>query len=268
MTTYTQPVSGPIRVRGNLRHCDITVTSRAVEPAGTAEVTLTAGSNRGADLLERIEVHLDRAEIYISVPTRTLPLFVGSAGLVDIQVTVPAGSDIDLYSASGDITTDGAIGEARIRSGSGDLTLASVGTVNGATGSGDLRVGELEDGLLGTGSGEISVGHCARQLRARSGSGDIALGTTRGGVHLKSGSGDITVRMAGAGEVVGSSGSGDIQTGVQAGLAVLADATSFSGSVRTDLEPASAPEPEEDALRLRLRSSSGSVRLYRCEPVG
>jgi len=116
---------------------------------------------------------------------------------IDYVLHVPAGTDVDLHTGSGDVALGGALGETVAETGSGDVTLDGGGEV--------VR--------LGAGSGDIeAIGVSARQVSAHTGSGsmDLDFDTAPDSVALEAGSGDVSVHVPqGAYAVDVTTGSGD-----------------------------------------------------------
>jgi DUF4097 and DUF4098 domain-containing protein YvlB len=101
--------------------------------------------------------------------------------------------------------------------GSGDQTIGSVdGAIRARTGSGDIRIERTGGGLTAqTGSGSIRVSSVGGEVRAQTGSGDVDVTqTTRGDVTVQTGSGDVVLRLPSNASFTldASTGSGSIST--------------------------------------------------------
>lgn len=119
---------------------------------------------------------------------------------VSYEVTVPAGVAVQ--------------GE----SGSGDVELSRVGTVDLRLGSGDMRLAGATGTVgLETGSGDIEVSEASAAVRLRTGSGDIAARRLGGAVDAESGSGDVTVELDKPASARANANSGDVTMVVPAG---------------------------------------------------
>jgi hypothetical protein len=174
---------------------------------------------------------------------------------VSYRISMPAGAQADIHTASGEIDVQGL---------SGAVALGSV--------SGDVRASDLTGGLaVSTTSGEVQLNDVAGKLDVGSISGDIKLengnvngatvNTTSGEVELDgvsgalkvtSVSGDIKIREAHAGRLDLSTTSGEIQYQGDLARASASVVNSISGDVRLRL-------PESSSFRLDASTVSGDI---------
>jgi hypothetical protein len=159
-----------------------------------------------------------------------------------IVIRVPAATELDIHSGSGDLTATGMTGRVKLETGSGDVNA------DGLRGDADLR----------TGSGNVNV-------RA-------ADGATR----MRTGSGEINAEDLGAADVLADTSSGDVTLDFRRAPSVV-DASTASGDVdvvvprpdtyRVDADPGSgdqqvAVKTDPDSTRVvRARTSSGDVTV-------
>lgn len=181
-----------------------------------------------------------------------------------LRLAVPEGIDLTVTAGSCDLTVDVGVGTARVRSGSGEITMEQVGNIDASTGSGEIRVEDIVGATarLNTGSGEITVASCDAALRVRSGSGDIAIGALRAVLQGNTGSGEISIASTN-GSVSARTGSGDVAIGVADGLAVWLDLTSSSGEVQVGLDQSEQPDPDTPYVALQVRTGSGDITVTR-----
>ena len=129
---------------------------------------------------------------------------------------------------------------------SGDLTAATVGSLDAVTASGNVRVGQVR--------GEAGV---------KTASGDVSLGVVAGDLTVRTASGDLVVSRLEGSRLDAKTVSGDVRVGVPAGRRFAISLQSLSGDVRTDFpvggEGGGAP------ARLQVGSISGSVRITAAE---
>ena len=207
--------------------------------------------------------------------------FFGRSDDLDVHVSAPSDSRLTSKLGSADVRVMGRLGESMLRSGSGDITLEDVtADLYVETGSGDLGVDEVRGDLeVKSGSGDITVDRVQGSTTISTGSGDARIGTSTGGVQVKSGSGDLTVDEAmhdvglstasgdlvvgevHRGQVAAKNVSGDIRIGVPAGVPVWTDISTFTGSVRSNLQGAGQPEEGQDYIELRAKTVSGDILL-------
>lgn len=242
------------------------------------EVELVPVGRRGREAVEDVVVTADeragRQVITVQQEDRIRwgPIRI-SLGDVEVRVTCPHGTDIELAGGSTDLRADGALGEARVRTASGDVRLETVsGKLEVKTASGDVQVREAEsEASIVTVSGDLDVDQLTGPLTARTVSGDVEIGAVRGPLTLGTTSGDIVVAAVEAGEVRLQTVSGDVRVGIARGTRVWIDAASVSGDLSSELGLADeAPEARvEDAgagaviMPLHVKTISGDVSIVR-----
>jgi DUF4097 and DUF4098 domain-containing protein YvlB len=177
----------------------------------------------------------------------------------DFTVEVPAGVVLAASSGSGDVDVSGA-----------------TAAVRASTGNGDVRVGPgAEEVHASSGNGSIQVQGARGAVRASSGNGRIDVATSAGPVTASSGNGDIHVTMASlrsAGDLSFSSGNGDITLRLPSDFGAELQASTGSGSVRSDFEVRTSGRITARRLHgtigrggrsLRVSTGSGSISLER-----
>ncbi len=187
---------------------------------------------------------------------------------VDYTVTAPAGTAVFAHSVSGDVRVTNIKGEVRADTVSGDVTAVGtpgatlVRTVSGdASASGIDHANELRVSSV---SGTATLtGAKVRSVDADSISGDVIMSdVTSERATAKSISGDITFSgpLAKAGRYQLQSQSGEIRLTLASGSAFELDASTFSGSVRSDF-PVTVPPGQPiggQGMRKTLRGIVGS----------
>ena len=200
---------------------------------------------------------------------------------LQVQITVPEGSNPAVRTGSADIQIEGLAGHAQLRSGSGDCTIDAVGGhLLVETGSGDTRVddvhgdlkvksgsGEVEIGeahgaaSVSTGSGDVSVENSYGSAVVKTGSGDLSIGAAHGDTSFSTGSGDVSIDLVERGRLIVKGASGDVTIGVRAGVPVWTDISTVSGTIRSDLHGAGQPQDGQDHIELRAKTVSGDIAL-------
>ena len=188
------------------------------------------------------------------------------------QVTMPAGTLLDIKSASGDVDASGGSSAITIRTASGDTTLRDFSAgcqVHAASGdvdllrvkgksevrtaSGDIE-GEALDGeqiKLESASGDVKLRRCGGKMSVSTASGDIRVEdvTLAGSGKFSSASGDVTVTLAGSptGDLTASTASGDLTLDYQGQPMV----GTFVLTAKKDAETSApfAADSEEEILR-------------------
>lgn len=168
-------------------------------------------------------------------------------------------------SGSGAITIGDIVGSARLTTGSGDIEVDLVdGDLDAKSGSGELRVARVTGSAsTRTGSGDVAVGEGGRSLVAKTGSGDVSVESVAGELGVRTGSGDVHLSCVRHGEVRVTAASGDIRVGVAEGTAAWLEVRSLTGRLDNALEATDVPADDDERVRLRLETVSGSIDLYR-----
>lgn len=186
---------------------------------------------------------------------------------VRIAAEVPTRADITVKSASSSVSARGALGAVRVRSQSGDIDLDEVQRLDVSTASGDARVNIVNgDAGFKTASGDIAVQSTSGRLGASSASGDLVAQYVGGGVDVGTASGDVMIGRCNGDDVNVKTVSGDIRVGLPSGIRVEPEINTISGSVTLPKQAAPAtPGVERRTVRVRLRSTSGDIRISRVD---
>ena len=251
---------------------------------GSVQVVATDTTESDVEVTGRdaadVRVTQDGDEITVVAPRMRTGFLSGDSRL-DVRVTVPTDSDLAIRTGSADISVDGTVGTAKLKSGSGEVrvdTLAGPAVIE--TGSGDILVDEARGELrIKSGSGSINLGQVASSVAVSTGSGDVEIGTTNGPTVVKTGSGDLKVADArtdvslttGSGDfVIGAANrgrlsakgaSGDVHVGIPAGIPVWTDISTVSGEIHSNLHGAGEPGEGADHVELRAKTVSGDIVL-------
>ncbi len=250
-----------------------------VETADVAETTVELvplnDSDSTRQAIERASVTARGDDVSVELEGgRGFSISIGNWGFgsakVSVRITCPAGSDLDCDTASADVRVTGTLGDARVRTASGDLKLDRVqGTLEAKSASGDVRVEQVDGpATTSTVSGDLGIRTAMKGLSANSVSGDVVLGEVYGDLSVGTVSGDLVVRAAGPGEVGLKAVSGDVVVAMRRGLRVKLDVNSVSGSVGSELDVSDAPTRSDGPeASLRVRTVSGDVRITRAAEV-
>ena len=234
--------------------------SISVEPGprpDAVEGSLNMSSDRG---LEEVAIRCEADQLRISMPQQS-----ARSTPAHLRLGVPADLSYAVRAGSATITFSAHIASAKIISGSGDVSVEQAGELDCTTGSGSVAVGRLvgRGARIHTGSGDVTVAEARCPVSAKSGSGDVLIRTLhRADLTASSGSGDISVPST-SGSVDLRSASGSLTVGVADDLKVWLDLHSASGPIRIALEASPEPGPGEPYLRVRARTASGDIAVYR-----
>lgn len=187
----------------------------------------------------------------------------------DLTIRLPAGSQLEVRTASADVDIEVGLSRLRANCASGDLRAGNVsGEAVVRSASGNVGLSGVDGRLdVSTASGDIEVERADGEVTFRGASGDLAVGAARGSLSGRSASGDVWVRSF-EGELLRcTTASGNVRVGLPAGRTVDVDVSTLSGGLHNDF----AAEPgggsgDGPTSRLQLRTVSGDVRLERAAP--
>jgi Putative adhesin len=279
MPTYDSPTPIAARVevaRGEVRlvaadRTDTVVEVRPRDPSDPADVAAADGTT----------VEFADGRLTVAGPrehgTDVRP------GAIDVRVDLPTGSAARVDAAAARVTAEGRLGEARVRTASGDVRLDETGPARVDTASGDVTLGRVGgeahvtamsgdvdvtavDGpaVVRSASGRCWVGEVAGDLRMNAAGGHLAVDRAGGrSVVAKTANGSVRLGDVGRGNVVVQTASGAIEVGVREGTAAWLDVRSLSGRVRSTLDPADGPAASDETVQVRARTASGDILVRR-----
>lgn len=211
----------------------------------------------GRSLADSFQIEATEGRLSLSAPDRfglDLVLGFGRRSSMDLEIEVPRGATVSLETASAEIEAGDLLGDTKVRTASGDVTLERMG-------------GALE---LDAVSGDVAItAQLPMTLRARTISGDCAIRAPRlGRATVESTSGDVRIDavLGGDGPFSISTVSGDATIVGRTGLRV--EARTVTGDLRSDL-----PHRREQAngrkvlvvgdgsVAISFRSVSGDLRV-------
>lgn len=271
MTEHHFETHTPVRLFTEIGKGSVTVNA-----TDTTETTVSI-AGRDAD---QVVVAQDGDRITVVAP-QLRGSFFGHDNRLDVEVTLPTDSPVEIRTASADITVTGTVGGGRVKTGSGDVRIDTTGAPMVVdTGSGDVRVEHAHAELrvksgsgtvilhdlaatsaVSTGSGDVKVGISRGPVVVKTGSGDLELREAEADVSLSTGSGDLVIGTARRGRLTAKGASGDIQVGIPAGIPVWTDISTVSGAIRSTLTGAGEPAPGAEHLEVRAKTVSGDVVL-------
>jgi hypothetical protein len=208
--------------------------------------------------------------------------FRGGGESIDVQVDLPAGSHVRGDAGVAALHCRGRLGECRFKTGVGDIQLDQAGSVQLRTGGGDITVDQaVGDAELTTGSGAVRIdsidgaavvknsngdtwiGEVTGDLRVNAANGKVSVDQAHATVAAKSANGDVRLGEVAHGVVLAQTGFGKVDIGILDGVAAWLDLNTRFGNVQNDLDAAERPEPGEDAVEVRARTSYGNITIHR-----
>jgi hypothetical protein len=167
----------------------------------------------------------------------------GLEAYADLRITVPAGKDVAVYLAAGEINASDVSSDLRLDTHSGAVEARGI--------RGDL--------LVDTGSGSVVVEEVAGAVNVDTGSGSVTINDVNGGdVRVDTGSGGVRGSNITAGSVNVDTGSGGVELFRVGSADVYVD--TGSGSVEVEITT--------DIDRLEVDTGSGSVTVRMPADVG
>jgi len=233
---------------------------------------------------ERTQVDYSDGRLMIKVPKpRGLGTYIGlgRTGSVDMTIELPTDSGVHGEAAWADFRGNGELGDVWIKTGAGDIRLDSTRqlhlasgagsvTVNRAAGhselttAGEMRIGEIDGAAeIKNLNGKTWLGEVTGALRVKSANGDITVDRAHAGVGAKTANGHIQIGEVVSGSVELATASGELEIGIRDGTAAWVDAKTQFGRVHNDLGSAEGPDPSQERVEIRARTSFGNIVIHR-----
>ena len=244
---------------------DIVVTAGSGDDVSIEAVKRTRGDRSE---LGRVDIIIDERAGSVDVRTNYQSFLRGGRVSVDYTVAVPEGAVVELKSVSGNVKVTGVKGRVRAQSVSGNVTTSNTTRVEQAkTVSGDVDLAGISwDGELSASSisGRVRAnGVKVRSLELRTVSGELVLGDIsceRLNAHSISGGIEYSGTLAKSGRYELSSHSGSLRLGLPGNTGFELSATSFSGSVRSELPLTVGGERSPDVRRRGFGRGRGGIQ--------
>ena len=263
---------GDLRIVASDR-TDTVVEVRPSDAAKKADVTAA----------EQTRVEYASGRLLIKAPKSWRQLtWRGGGESIDVQVELPAGSHLRGETGVAALRCQGRLGECRYKTGVGDIQLDQAGSVQLKTGGGDLTVEQaVGDAELTTGSGAVRIdridgaavvknsngdtwiGEVSGDLRVNAANGRVSVDRAHATVAAKSANGEVRLGEVAHGVVLAQTGFGTVEIGIRDGVAAWLDLNTRFGNVHNHLDAAERPEPGEDAVEVRARTSFGDITIHR-----
>jgi hypothetical protein len=263
---------GDLRIVASDR-TDTVVEVRPSDAAKKADVTAA----------EQTRVEYAGGRLLIKAPKGWRQLtWRGGGESIDVQVELPAGSHVRGETGVAALRCRGRLGECRYKTGIGDIQLDQAGSVQLKTGGGDITVDQaVGDAELTTGSGAVRIdsidgtavvknsngdtwiGEVTGDLRVNAANGKVSVDQAHATVAAKSANGDLRLGEVAHGVVLAQTGFGKVDIGILDGVAAWLDLSTRFGNVHNDLDAAERPEPGDDAVEVRARTSYGDITIHR-----
>lgn len=233
----------------------------SVRASDSHEVGVVLGSNRDGrdEILERAHITFDEARGTLEIETIPRGKKSSSGVLrdwlttntddVNVIVTLPEGSDLQVTTMSGDTHVGVALSEVKVTSASGDVVATDT----------------LDDFDVRTASGDVTAGRVLKRLRCRVASGDVTCAGAAKKTDITSASGDVVVTATDPGALSVNSASGDVTVLVTSGLGVDVTGNTMSGSLRSgiDLSGTGEGDASDQLSFIKVNTMSGDIVIDR-----
>jgi hypothetical protein len=181
-----------------------------------------------------------------------------------IVAQVPAGTDVEVNTTSGEVRLIGALGALRVHTASGDIDVGDATRLDVTTASGQLTCGAIGgEANISSVSGDCTIHRVDGRLDATLTSGDLRVDECGGDITVASTSGDVRVARCGGSEISVRSISGDVRVGLPTGIRVEAEISTLSGRASLPEAAPSTISGERRPVRLHLKTISGDIRVER-----
>jgi hypothetical protein len=259
------PITTPIKLQLRIAHGVVTVET--ADDLAEASVRIKADKH-ATDLLSQTIVDMRGDTLVVQAPRQggIFDLFGGwraDRGL-DVKVVIPGGTPVKISTFTAPIRIPGRVGDADLAFGSGEAAVREVdGALRLRYGSGTVKAVRVSGAVqVRSGSGNAQFGEIGGDLMAGCGSGNIEVRVSRGAVRSRCGSGNATLNEV-HGDVDVASGSGGLEIGLPAGVSAQLDVSTGSGQLHSELPIEETPNKTNEAIRVRARTGSGDVRVFR-----
>ncbi len=280
MPEYQTPE--PISVVLELRVAEVRVAAGDREDT-VVEVRPSDGSKRDdVHAAEQTRVDYADGRLLVSSPRRLRELSPFSdGGSIDVQIGLPAGSELIGRAAVGVFRCTGTLGRCELRTSAGEIRLdraaavklvtagdilveRATGHAELTTATGEVRAGEIDGAaVIKNSNGDVHIGEIRGELRVKSANGDVEIERSHDSLTAMTANGDIRVGTIERGSVIASTGRGRIEVGIADGVAAWLDLHTSFGHVYSDLDASDGPEPGEERVEVRARTGFGDITIHR-----
>jgi DUF4097 and DUF4098 domain-containing protein YvlB len=130
-----------------------------------------------------------------------------------------------------------------------------------------MRIREIDGpAVIKNLNGVTWVGEVKGDVRCNAANGDITIDRALGAVDAKTANGAVRIGEVVRGSVELGTAYGELEVGVREGTAARLDVRSQFGNVRNLLTASDGPQPSDQRVEVRARTSFGDIVIRRSEP--
>lgn len=207
---------------------------------------------------------------------------LGGRESIDIEIELPAGSQLRGDAAVAALRATGRLGECHFKISAGSIDIGDTGPLQLRTSSGDITVGRVDgDAEVTTSSGALRVdridgsavvknsngntriGEIDGDLRVSGANGDIVVERARATVVAKTANGDVRIGEVASGTIQAETARGRVDIAIADGVTAWLDLKTGFGNVHNGLDAATQPAADEDSVEVRARTAFGDVTVRR-----
>lgn len=273
MHAFDTPAAPRLRVRNPSGSISI----QAVETdRTTVELEALRDDDATRDAIAKATVELNGNEVLVEVGggvgfgMSSAWISFGRSPQVGVRIVCPVGADLDVSSATADVSATGRLGESQVKTAAGDVSVEHVAGLKVQSASGDVRAGTVAgEARIQTVSGDVRLGSVAGPANATLVSGDLAIDEAQSDLSGKTVSGSQRIGAVSAGQIKLQSISGDVRLGVRSGARLRIDATSTSGDISSEFDVTEKPSEERNGkeVSLQIKTISGDIEIVRAVAV-
>lgn len=279
MPTFETPE--PIVVTLDVPHGSVRIVASA-----RSDTRVTVFGEQPSDTASKVRIEFMGGQLLVKGPQRrrfswALDWLRGSEA-TDVEIELPAGSQVNAKLSMGDHRCEGPLGECRLFTSYGDIRFGeggpaqlqtsygeidvdhAIGHAELFTSYGDIRVGKIDgSATIKNNYGETRVGEVAGELRIEGLYGEVRVDRAHAGVAARTAYGSVRIKEVMRGVIDLTTTSGELEVGVRAGTAAWLDVSSTSGRVRNSLDSHDGPQGFADTVEIRARCSDGDILIRR-----
>jgi len=195
------------------------------------------------------------------------PSFRGGAQSIDVRIELPVGSRLRGEAGVAALRCVGSLAECRFKIGAGDITVEHVaGDAQLTTGTGSVRVERIDgSATVKNSNGDTWIGEVSGDLQVKSANGKIAVDRSSAAVTVKTANGDIQLGEVARGVTIAETACGKVDVAIRGGVAAWLDLHTGFGHVHNLLDTGEPPQPSEDTIEVRARTTFGDVTVRRAD---